>query len=415
MAKTKPASTKPVNQPSNPASQPAEMEQPDKPPTTLHEAKLRVMALVPYIRKRGKMQGSGNYSYVRDTDVIGMLKAPMYNHGLALAGPAEICDVVHDTLNSTPGKDGARVTFRTTAKYRFDLTFIRPDGQKETEPVWVLGEGADSYDKSSNKSMSAARKYALLMVFQISTGDDPDAFDETGTKVSGDDDDTEEDRKPQRQQRTEKPSTNGQQAAHTANALPASGEELYNRLADYDRKLAAEPNPAFVAGELLSCVTEAGVKAGHGENIRTWAGAVIEWAVNQVKEIEKAARARLVQKLQEQPKPSGESVPAPADNRPATGQPAATESKPADQPPAQPGPQPAPAQPSTQPASAKPTKPEEVYNARIERMGKANTKQTLDDFRAKYSTDQTMTKDWLEALEKCYWANVQRLDPPKKS
>ncbi len=47
------------------------------------------------------------------------------------------------------------------------------DGSKHT--ICTVGEAMDSADKSSNKAMSAAMKYACLMAFQIPTEGDNDA------------------------------------------------------------------------------------------------------------------------------------------------------------------------------------------------------------------------------------------------
>jgi hypothetical protein len=56
-------------------------------------------------------------------------------------------------------------------KYTFDLLHA-PSGQ--SHPVVVVGEGMDVGDKSGNKCMTAARKYAMIMAFNIETGLDPD-------------------------------------------------------------------------------------------------------------------------------------------------------------------------------------------------------------------------------------------------
>lgn len=62
--------------------------------------------------------------------------------------------------------------FYTTVKMEFDFVSVE-DGSKHT--VVMYGEAMDSADKSTNKSMSAAFKYAVMQSFQIPTIGDNDA------------------------------------------------------------------------------------------------------------------------------------------------------------------------------------------------------------------------------------------------
>ena len=62
--------------------------------------------------------------------------------------------------------------FYTTAEVEFDLVSA-VDGSKHT--IKTLGEAMDSADKSSNKAMSAAFKYAAMQAFCIPTEGDNDA------------------------------------------------------------------------------------------------------------------------------------------------------------------------------------------------------------------------------------------------
>lgn len=70
-----------------------------------------------------------------------------------------------------PTKSGGVMTF-TTLIVDFDLVSA-VDGSKHT--ITTVGEAQDSADKSSNKSMSAAMKYACVITFLIPTEGDNDA------------------------------------------------------------------------------------------------------------------------------------------------------------------------------------------------------------------------------------------------
>jgi hypothetical protein len=71
------------------------------------------------------------------------------------------------------------VTFYTTVKVKF--TFAATDGS--TVCVTTVGEGMDTGDKSTNKAMSAALKYALLQMFLIPTAEPKDSENDEHTIV----------------------------------------------------------------------------------------------------------------------------------------------------------------------------------------------------------------------------------------
>lgn len=71
-------------------------------------------------------------------------------------------------------------------------------------------------------------------------------------------------------------------------ALPATGEELQRRLSDYDAKLAAQG--LCSRGELVKHVTQAGIKAGYGNDLASWSGPAIALTVEQTKAFEAQVR-----------------------------------------------------------------------------------------------------------------------------
>jgi hypothetical protein len=56
-------------------------------------------------------------------------------------------------------------------KYTWEVQF-----NDETRIIRSLGQGADIGDKATSKAATNGRKYALRHLFNIATGDDPDAF-----------------------------------------------------------------------------------------------------------------------------------------------------------------------------------------------------------------------------------------------
>lgn len=406
------------------------------PPRNLLEAKLRVMAAVPYIRKRGDMK---HYKFVRDTDVVAMLRGPMIENGLALCGPVAIENATHDVLSTSGGKGMARALLTM----RFELRFI---GTDEVEPIVVRGEGADNLDKSSNKAMSAARKYALLLGFNLTTGDDPDQFDEEGqhasTHGSQEDEDADEKRAHKGNKTETKADPPKKENPPAASNLPANGTELHERLTSYEKKLVAQR--VCEAGELLTWVTQSGVKAGYTPNITEWAGAAIQHAVDATKAFEQAKRleadARAEQaridadEAAKKAKPATATAPATEtkgdrekglaadadeaerkrladlakkDQAEAAARDAVKNAAQVTQPPAaQTAPAPAA---GTAPAST----PEQRFDKRIAGMNVTQKRENLDAFRAMYTKDEGMTSEMKAKLETCYWENVKRVDSAK--
>ena len=74
----------------------------------------------------------------------------------------------------------------------------------------------------------------------------------------------------------------------TKSGLPATGDELHSRLRAKDTKLASEK--LCTVGALLAHVAQAGVKAGYGDDISTWSGPAIGFAVEVVKHFETRLR-----------------------------------------------------------------------------------------------------------------------------
>jgi hypothetical protein len=134
----------------------------------VHEAILRVMAEVAVVPKNGVMKGAGNYKFTKESDVIEALRPAMLRHGL-VAAPMS-CRIVGQETYRTSGQ---RETVMNLV--RAEVTWVIVHAPSGTSmPVAGAGEGADQGDKAVNKAMTAAKKYALLHAFLLTTDDDPD-------------------------------------------------------------------------------------------------------------------------------------------------------------------------------------------------------------------------------------------------
>lgn len=78
--------------------------------------------------------------------------------------------------------------------------------------------------------------------------------------------------------------------AKPASAMPATGEELQERLYAYDKRLAVEG--VCEAGELVKFVVEAGKQKGYEGDLATWSGDAIKLAIEQTKAFEAHKRKK---------------------------------------------------------------------------------------------------------------------------
>ena len=124
----------------------------------IYEKINKIMADTPYIYKDGKIEfGNTKYRAVTEENVLSMLRPKMIEQGLVMY-PV--------TLEAT--KEGTL----TTANMVFKV--VNAENPEEYILVASGGQGADSQDKGIGKAITYANKYALLKMFLVPTGDDPD-------------------------------------------------------------------------------------------------------------------------------------------------------------------------------------------------------------------------------------------------
>lgn len=113
--------------------------------------------------RRNEQQG---YRFRGIDDLYNALAGILSTEGLCI-----LPRVVERSMVERSTKSGAVATY-TTLTVDFDLVSAI-DGSSHT--IRTVGEAMDTADKSSNKAMSAAMKYACLIAFQIPTEGDNDA------------------------------------------------------------------------------------------------------------------------------------------------------------------------------------------------------------------------------------------------
>ena len=117
------------------------------------------------ITKDRKNQQQG-YQFRGIDDVFNALSPLLAAHGL-LVLPRMLSRQCEERATKSGG-----TLFYTTVEAEFDFVAVE-DGSKHV--VKTYGEAMDSADKSTNKAMSAAYKYAAFLAFAIPTEGDNDA------------------------------------------------------------------------------------------------------------------------------------------------------------------------------------------------------------------------------------------------
>lgn len=128
----------------------------------------QIMQKLPAIGK-GQVNKQQGFKYRGIDDVMNALSPLLGEFGVFL-----VPEVLDTTRTERTTKSGGNIAFTVaTVKYTF---FAASDGSSLS--AITVGEGMDSADKSTNKAMAAAMKYALFQTFCIPTEemqkDDPD-------------------------------------------------------------------------------------------------------------------------------------------------------------------------------------------------------------------------------------------------
>lgn len=136
----------------------------------------RVIAVrneVRYIQKDKEVDtGRGKYKAVTHDMVTAMVRESMNKHGIV------VIPFLVETDEKPPVGDSKQ--FRHIAVY--DFKFCNAEDATDFFVVRTTGHAMDNADKAPGKALSYAKKYAILKVFEIETGENeesrnPDEFD----------------------------------------------------------------------------------------------------------------------------------------------------------------------------------------------------------------------------------------------
>lgn len=115
--------------------------------------------------------GKRSYKAVSERSVLDTVKPLERKHGV-YSYPAQR-EVIESNLLQKQTDYGPVTTLMT--RIRTTYRFVNIDNPADFVETVTFSEGMDSQDKGSGKAMTYGDKYALMKMYKISTGDDPDA------------------------------------------------------------------------------------------------------------------------------------------------------------------------------------------------------------------------------------------------
>lgn len=134
-----------------------------------------VMAAVERVPKSGRNKFH-NYDYATEADIVAAVRVAM----------AERQVMMVPTVLDTKWGEVARQKGGNERLCTLTVRFTLHDGESGEQLAFdVLGEGTDTGDKASYKAMTGAVKYALLKLFLIPTGDDPEEDSSPASTTKG--------------------------------------------------------------------------------------------------------------------------------------------------------------------------------------------------------------------------------------
>ena len=135
-----------------------------------------VRKAIKYVQKdKDVSTGKGSYRAVTHDMVTAMVRPHMVEHGI-VCFPV----LVESTVATPPkGKDGTESSqIRYEATY--DFHFVNEETPEEKITLRIQAHAMDNADKAPGKAISYAKKYAVLKLFEIETGEDEESRTEQG-------------------------------------------------------------------------------------------------------------------------------------------------------------------------------------------------------------------------------------------
>lgn len=137
-----------------------------------------VRKAIEYIQKDKNVStgASGSYKAVSHDQVTGMVRDHMVKHGI-VSYPVLVDSLMNPPLMNVDGTQSKQMRYEAT----YDFYFVNIDKPEDKLTIRIQAHAMDNADKAPGKALSYAKKYAILKLFEIETGEDDESrYQEAG-------------------------------------------------------------------------------------------------------------------------------------------------------------------------------------------------------------------------------------------
>jgi hypothetical protein len=136
----------------------------------IYQRVIEIRKAIDYIKKDKKVEG---YMAVTHDSVTGLTREHFIKHGVVIVPSGIVQSAVKETGTTT-----SRGTpfIRFEARYRFDV--VNADDPQDKFSIEVEAHALDHGDKAPGKAFSYAKKYAVLKLIEIESGEEEEAREE---------------------------------------------------------------------------------------------------------------------------------------------------------------------------------------------------------------------------------------------
>ncbi len=130
-----------------------------------------VRKAISYIQKdKAVSTGGGSYKAVTHDAVTAMVREHMVNNGI-VSWPNLIDSAMHQPFQI----EGEKVNKQWRYEATYDFTFANVEDATDSLVIRIQAHAMDNADKAPGKALSYAKKYAMLKLFEIETGEDEES------------------------------------------------------------------------------------------------------------------------------------------------------------------------------------------------------------------------------------------------
>lgn len=126
---------------------------------------------IDYIQKdKSVSTGGGSYKAVTHDAVTAIVRTHMVDFGI-VSYPVLVESVMNPPIVNVDGTQSKQMRYEAT----YDFHFVNADKPEDRLTIRIQAHAMDNADKAPGKALSYAKKYAILKLFEIETGEDEES------------------------------------------------------------------------------------------------------------------------------------------------------------------------------------------------------------------------------------------------